>query len=403
MAPKTTLKIGIIGAGMRAYLASHSHKPENGSVVVACADINKNALDLFKQKFGQDIFSTRDYKKLLSIPEIDAVFILSPDHCHKEHAIAALQAGKHVYLEKPMAITIEDCDNILKAAFKNKAKLYLGHNMRHMSFVLKMKELINGGVIGEVKTAWCRHFISYGGDAYFKDWHSDRSKSTGLLLQKATHDIDVLHWLCGGYTQKVTAMGGLTLYNQIADRHAISEYGDASCSDQNWPPLSLKGLNHVVDVEDISMMLMQLNNGVFASYQQCHYTPDAWRNYCIIGTEGRIENFGDEPGNCIIKLWNKRSSYKPDGDKQFVIPLETGSHGGADAKIVAEFVRYVRDDGKITTSPIAARYSVAAGYMATQSLRNGGKPIEIPLVSKEYESYFNKDVNCTTTQPIEKL
>ena len=54
------------------------------------------------------------------------------------------------------------------------------------------------GHIGEVKAGWCRHFVGWGGDFYFKDWHADRTKSTGLLLQKGAHDIDVLHWLCGG-------------------------------------------------------------------------------------------------------------------------------------------------------------------------------------------------------------
>jgi len=372
MPSKKELRIGVIGFGMRGSLAGYAHQPDNGVILSACADPNETALGNFKEKYGSDVFLTKNYKQLLDKSEIDAVFILSPDYCHEEHAVAALEAGKHVYLEKPMAITIEGCDNILAKAYEKNRKIYLGHNMRHMSFVLKMKELIDSGAIGEIKAAWCRHFISYGGDAYFKDWHAERTKSTGLLLQKGAHDIDILHWLCDGYTEQVTAFGGMTLYGEITDRHDPSEVGDASWSDDNWPPLSQTGLNPIIDVEDISMALMHLHNGVFASYQQCHYTPDAWRNYCIIGTEGRIENFGDEPGKCVIKLWNRRTGYNPDGDEQFIIPKEEGTHGGADPKIVAEFVRYIKEGGQISTSAVAARYSVAAGYMATQSLRNGG-------------------------------
>ena len=265
--------------------------------------------------------------------------------------------------------------------------------MRHLSSVLKMKELIDNGAIGEVKTAWCRHFVGYGGDAYFKDWHAERAKSTGLLLQKGAHDIDVLHWLCGSYTERVVALGGLTLYDKITNRRDPSKRGDASWRKENWPPLSQKGLNPIIDVEDVSMMLMRLDNGAFASYQQCHYTPDGWRNYCFIGTEGRIENFGDEPSNCVVKLWNRRTSYNADGDERYVIPHEEGGHGGADSKIVAEFIRYVREGGKITTSAVAARNSVAAGCAATESLRNGGKPREVPRVSEELAAYFNRDVN----------
>ena len=136
------------------------------------------------------------------------------------------------------------------------------------------------------------------------------------------------------------------------------------------------------------MMLMELDNGVFASYQQCHYTPDAWRNYTVIGTEGRIENLGDNPGECSVVLWNKRGGYKPQGDEQFPIPAVDGSHGGADPAIVAEFVRYAREGGPTTTSPVAARNSVAAGFAAAHSLRNGSVPVEIPPVEAKVAEYF---------------
>ncbi len=386
------LRIGVIGAGGRGSLAHHAHNPQEGVKLVAAADINEEALKSFKEKFGPDVFVTTDYKELLTRDDIDAVFVTSPDFLHEEHATAALNAGKHVYLEKPMAITIEGADRILQAAYENKRKLYLGHNMRHMSFVQKMKQLIDDGKIGEVKLAWCRHFVAYGGDAYFKDWHAEREKTTGLLLQKGAHDIDVMHWLCNGFTKKVVGMGGLTLYHLIEDRHPPEERGNATFNIQNWPPLSQKGLNPIIDVEDVSMITMEFDNGVFATYMQCHYTPDAWRNYTIIGTEGRIENFGDEPGNCVIRVWNRRTTYNPYGDEQYYIPPEYGSHGGADPKIVDEFIRYIRDDIKITTSAIAARNSVATGVCGTKSIRSGYIPYEIPPIPDELIEYFEKDV-----------
>ena len=388
MSTPQELKIGVIGAGGRGGLAHLAHRPEEGFRLVAGADVNPLALQRFQERYGSGAFVTADYRELLARDEIGAVFITSPDYCHEEHAVAALQAEKHVYLEKPMAITIEGCDRILDAARAAGVKLYLGHNMRHFAVVRKMKELIDAGAIGEVKAGWCRHFISYGGDAYFKDWHADRTKSTGLLLQKGAHDIDVLHWLCGGYSRRVVAMGGLTLYDRIADRRAPDEPPRISWGFENWPPLSQVGLNPVIDVEDISMMLMELDNGVFVSYQQCHYTPDAWRNYTIIGTEGRVENLGDAPGRSVVRLWNERRHYFPEGNQQFEIPPDTGSHGGADPKIVDEFLRYLRDGGPISTSPVAARYSVAAGVAATRSLRSGSAPVDVPLLPEEVLSHF---------------
>ncbi len=393
MATTDELRIGVIGAGGRGGLAQQAHKPDQGVRVVAGADVRPEALKQFKEHFGPDVFVTDDYRDVLARDDIAAVFVTTPDYLHEEHAVAALEAGKHVYLEKPMAITIDGCDRILQAARQAGVRLYLGHNMRHFPVVRKMKELIDAGAIGEVKVGWCRHFVCYGGDAYFKDWHAERSKSTSLLLQKGAHDIDILHWLCGGYSKRVTALGGLTLYDQITDRHPPDEPGDASWHLENWPPLSQKGLNPIIDVEDVSMILMRLDNGVFASYQQCHYTPDGWRNYTIIGTEGRIENFGDVPGpEACVRLWNRKEYYNPDGDEVFRFPSVDGSHGGSDPRIVAEFVRYVREGGKVATSPVAARFSVAAGCQAAASLRAGGQPMDVPPLPKDLRAHFDADL-----------
>jgi len=384
------LRIGVIGAGGRGHLAWSAHRPGEGSRLVAGCDVRDEALAEFREKFGADTFVTQDYREVLDRGDVDAVFVTTPDFLHEEHALAALDAGKDVYLEKPM--TIEGCDRVLRKAYETKRKLYLGHNMRHGAATRKMKELIQQGRIGEPKVGWCRHFVCYGCDAYFKDWHAERRYATSLLLQKGCHDIDILHWLMDAYTVRTVGMGALTLYNQITDRHPPGERGDASWHLDNWPPLAQKGLNPIVDVEDVSMMLMQLERGRFASYQQCHYAPDGWRNYTIIGTEGRVENFGLAPGDSAVRLWNVRVHYNPYGDEQFFTPRSTGGHGGADPRIVAEFVRYVREGGKIATSPIAGRNSVAAGCMAAESLRDGSTPRDIPPLPREIVEYFDADL-----------
>jgi predicted dehydrogenase len=390
MSSANELRIGVIGAGGRGGLAGHAHQVDNHVKLVAAADPNAKALADFREKYGDDCFTTDDYRKLLERKDVHAIFITSPDFCHEEQALAALQAGKHVYLEKPMAITIDGCDRILDAAYRSKTKLYLGHNMRHMDFVQKMRELIGSGRIGELKAAWCRHFICYGGDAYFRDWHSERRFSTSLLLQKAAHDLDVIHWLCNGHSVAVNAMGALTVYDKTTNRRKPDEPANIweNWSKNVWPPMKQAGYSPIIDVEDLSMMNMQLSNGILACYQQCHYTPDAWRNYTFIGTEGRIENFGDAPGRCVVRLWNRRTDYNPYGDEQYFIAPTGGTHGGADERIVNEFIRFVRDGEKATTSPVAARHAVAAGCAATESLRSGGKPITVPELPKALVDYF---------------
>jgi len=379
---------GVVGYGARGAIAVNAHQPENGLRVVAVAEMRPARQQTFRDTFGEDAAVYEDYREMLDRKDIDAIFITSPDFLHEEQTIAALEAGKAVYLEKPMAISIEGCDRILATAARVKGKLYVGHNLRHMSVFVKMKELVDSGAIGEVKTGWCRHFVSSGGDFYFKDWHAERQYTNSLLLQKGAHDIDILHWLCGGYSTRAQGMGGLTLYDQVKDRHPQGEYGDASSRRENWPPLSQTGLNPDLDVEDLYLMNAVLDNGVFITYQECHYTPDYWRNYTIIGTEGRLENFSDRPGDTVIRVWNRRTGCNHFGDEQHFIPQATGGHGGADPLIVGEFVRYVREGGDIRISPLDARATVAAGCAATTSIREDNRPVDIPPVDAEVAAYF---------------
>lgn len=374
------MRFGVIGFGLRGHLAELAHRPDQGREVVALADPNPAANLRLREQVNADAICVADYRALLD-QDLDAVFVLSPDFLHEEHAATLLDAGVPVYLEKPMATTIAGCDAILAAARRTGTKLYLGHNMRWFAVVRKMKEWIDQGLIGKVQTAWCRHFISYGGEAYYRDWHADRSKSGGLLVHKGSHDIDVLHWLCGGYTRRVTALGKLAVYGEIADRQAP----DANVAIEfksTWPPSSLTQLYPTVDVEDVSLMTMELDNGVLASYQQCHFAPDAWRNYTIIGDRGRIENFGDAPGKATVRLFERPpDGYSDRGDLEYHVPPASGPHGGSDAKILDEFVRYLSDGGETDTSPVAARMAVAAGVCGTESVIRRGEPVDVPPIS----------------------
>jgi predicted dehydrogenase len=385
---ETDLRFGVVGLGARSRIAQHAHRPGEGSEVVALADPAAAQRDAVHALYP-DASVHADHSELLD-QKLDGVFLTTPDDLHEDPAIDFLRAGVPVFVEKPLAITTSGCDRVLQAAYDSGARLYVGHNMRHMPVVLTMRDLIQSGAIGEVKAIWCRHFVGHGGDFYFKDWHADRRRTTGLLLQKGAHDIDVMHWLAGGYTTRANAFGGLTVYGGIDDRldRSGQRFGDF-VSDDNWPPLSQKGLAPVMDVEDLSMANLLLDNGVYVTYQQCHYTPDYWRNYTVIGTEGRLENFGDGPGG-VVKVWNsRRSGYREDADLVVEIPDAEGGHAGADPRLIAEFIRFVREGGATLTSPIAARAAVAAGYAATTSLRSNGTPIDIPPLDPALISYFD--------------
>jgi predicted dehydrogenase len=381
------VRVGVVGFGLRASLARAVVDSGLGEVT-AVLDPSERGRSDARSALGADLPIAESLEALLA-SGVEAIMVLSPDDTHHDVAVAALRAGVPVFCEKPLATTIAHCDDVLATAYQTRTRLYVGHNMRHMPVVRQLRDVIASGRIGAVRSVWCRHFVGHGGDFYFRDWHADRRRSTGLLLQKGAHDLDVIHWLAGGYTRRTSAMGKLAVYGSIEARR---EPGEARMTDwydpTGWPPAALTGLNPTVDVEDLSMMLMELDNGVLASYQQCHFTPDYWRSYTVLGDAGRVENFGDGPGGRIA-VWDRRQESWSRPDTELAITGVPEGHGGADAVMIAEFLRFVRTGETTETSPIAAREAVAAGVTATESLRGDGSALPVPDLDPELVAYFD--------------
>jgi len=387
------LRMAVIGCVGRGRIADYAHKPEEGVRVVAGADKYPDAIERFKTRCRENFdFEPNcyfDYREMIEKEKPDGVFITSPDFLHEEHAVFCLEHKVAVYLEKPIAITIAGADRILEAAYRNKTPLMLGHNMRYMSHIMKMKELVDAGAVGEVKSIWCRHFVSYGGDAYFRDWHAREKYCNSLLLQKGAHDIDVIHWLANGYTERVHGMGNLSVYDKLPrrgeDNLRFVGRKTAVWDTDHYPATKQKDFYPWIEVNDLNMINMQLDNGVLACYLQCHYTPDGWRNYTVIGTEGRLENFG----MWRLHLWNHRTdTYTEVPDVVYNIPQpKAGTHGGADPKIIGSFVNALRGVYDVHSSPQAARNSVAAGCQGADSIRQNGIPLDVPPLPEYLRNY----------------
>ncbi|GAA2666428.1 Gfo/Idh/MocA family oxidoreductase [Streptomyces lunalinharesii] len=230
------LRLAVVGLGMRGTLGRHvaeQHLPVR--VVAVCDPVAARRAHGREQYPGAAPHA--DHRSLLD-EGLDGVLLTTPDDTHEQLAVDFLEAGVAVFVDKPLAITTAGCDRVLETARRTGTRLYVGHNMRHMPVVRTLRELVVEGAIGEVKAVWCRHFVGHGGDFYFKDWHADRRRTTGLLLQKGAHDLDVIHWLAGGYTVRTQAMGGLTVYGDVTARggqgaRTLTDWFDP---DANWPP-----------------------------------------------------------------------------------------------------------------------------------------------------------------------
>ncbi len=375
----TTYAAALIGVGMRAIIGEHVGGLRPGSAVRYAVDPHPTGQARARELFGDDVRTFTSVEELLEAVRPDVAIVTTPDDTHADVAIPLLEAGIPVYLEKPMEIDVAGADRLVDAAERTGTLLYVGHNMRHMSVVRTMRRIIDEGLIGAVQAVWVRHFVGHGGDFYFHDWHAEQSRAGTLLLQKGVHDIDVIHALAGAPTELAQGIGALKVYGDVTDRRdnegrRVSDW----FSMDNWPPRSTTDLNPTIDVEDLSMVQMRLTNGVLASYQQCHFTPDYWRNYTVIGDAGRLENFGDAGGGCV-RVWNRRHDYAPVPDLEFPIEDEPTGHNAADARTMGEFLDAVEGRADVSSNPYAARNAVAAATAAAISIRNGSVPVAIDV------------------------
>jgi predicted dehydrogenase len=373
------VRIGLIGASGRAIIAQNWHAPiSTESDVVAAADVSDAALEACRAWAGPALRTTRDYRDITQDPSIDAIAVMSPDRFHEEHALAVLNAGKHLYLEKPMALTTEGCDRIL-AAWKNSgAKFMIGFNLRYNPVAVKAREIIRSGRLGNIKAIWVRHFVGAGGDFYFHDWHATREGVHSLLLQKASHDLDLIHWLADSYAERVAAFGDRDYFGGdqpdelTCDQCAIrSDCREEQAVDN---PRQMCAFRREVDVEDNQVVILKLANGTKASYTQCHFTPEYLRSYTVIGTEGRLEFELEKDRLWVVPRQNKTKNW-PEAAVTEQIDLKDGSsgegHGGADPLITKGFLDMILRGVEPVSTPLAGRMSVAAGCAAVASLRQG--------------------------------
>ncbi len=385
----TQLRIGIIGINGRGRISRFFHQPDGRAIVAGAADLNQQFLEDFKGYCNPDAFTTNDYKELIHRDDIDAILVTTPDWLHEDQVVDCLNAGKPVYCEKPMALTIDGCDRMMEASINNNAKLMIGFNMRYYKFVLAIKELVDAGEIGDIKAVWIRHFVGMGSRYYYHDWHGVKRCTRSLLLQKGSHDIDVMHYITGSYTKRVAAFGGLDHFggDKPNDLKCPDCPDKATCPDVNLveedkkPDRKYCAYRKEIDIEDNMVCMFELENGIKATYNECHFSPDYQRNFTFIGTKGRIEN--NELENKVY-LWKRGegNAMKPDrvidlaadeGDRL----AETG-HGGSDQGIADAFISMVLD-GKEPPVPMqAGRMSVAAGMLAQESLEQGGVVKEVP-------------------------
>ena len=200
------LNFGIIGCGRIAYKHAEAIKKNvKANLLCVCDIIEERAVE-YKDKYGAEAHFT-DYRKMLEYSGLDVVNICTPSGMHAEMGIAAAQAGKHVIVEKPMALSLKDADDLIGACDESGVKLAVCFQNRFNPPVQKLRRALEEGRFGKLTHAsaivrWFRPQDYYDQ----APWRGTRAMDGGCLMNQSIHNIDLLQWMMGpvesvfGYT-----------------------------------------------------------------------------------------------------------------------------------------------------------------------------------------------------------
>ncbi|WP_339034770.1 Gfo/Idh/MocA family oxidoreductase [Bradyrhizobium symbiodeficiens] len=216
------IRFGLLGCGRIAKRHSDllGRNQIAGAKLVAVCDTDRARADAVATKFG--VFSHYNADDLLSRVDIDAVAVLTPSGLHPQHAIACARAGKHVVVEKPMALRLQDADDMIRACDEAGVKLFVVKQNRFNVPILKARDALDAGrfgklVLGTVRVRWCRDQAYYDQDAWRGTWAYDG----GVLTNQASHHIDMLEWFFGDVVS-VHARGITALVNTETEDTAVA-------------------------------------------------------------------------------------------------------------------------------------------------------------------------------------
>jgi predicted dehydrogenase len=189
---------GIVGCGMIANFHAKAIDHIRGAKIVACADTFTPSADRFAD--NNDCRSYQDnIKAMLADPAVDVVTICTPSGAHRDPAVAAANAGKHVVVEKPLEVTLKRCDAIINACKKNKVQLSTVLPSRFSPANIALKEAIDAGrfgklTLGDTYVKWWRTQEYYDSGGWRGTWKLDGG---GAFMNQAIHNVDLLYWLMG--------------------------------------------------------------------------------------------------------------------------------------------------------------------------------------------------------------
>lgn len=251
---KSNINFAIIGCGRIAQRHAE-HINNNGNLVAVCDIIEEKANEI-SIKYNAKAFSKIEDLLEWGKEKIDVVSICSPNGLHSIHSILSLKAGFHVLCEKPMALSTQDCGDMIKAAEQSNRRLFIIKQNRYNPPVAEIKKLIDAGKLGKIFSFQLSCFWNRNNDYYLNSWKGTKDLDGGTLYTQFSHFVDLLYWMFGDV--KKTA----ALSNNFAHQN-------------------------IIEFEDTGAVLMEFNNGIIGTM---NYTVNSFGK----NMEGSLTIFGEK-------------------------------------------------------------------------------------------------------------
>lgn len=402
------LKMIILGHGQRGgiygnYALAYPEKYE----VVAVVDNDKERLAIAKELYGCPVFE--DYKTMLEAKiGADFVAVATQDEQHEEHAIACMENGYDLLLEKPISNSLEGCQHIYEAACKYDRKVIVCHVLRYSPFYKRVKEIIDSGELGEIVTIHASENVGYYHQAhsFVRGPWRNKAESSPMILAKCCHDMDILRWLVGKKCKAVSSMGSLRIFKKENAPAGCAEYcsdckvdciykaqnlytGKQSrgfsayfCYDNSTDEKILEALTHSQydrcvyqcdnDVVDHQVSIMQFEDDVTVNHTMTAFSKEIYRDIKIHGTKAELVGV-------MEKNYIEVRPYE--GDVRQITwedDISVGGHSGGDQGMMGGV--YYAFNGKLTGGVSFIDVSIDSHLMAfaaEESRVQGGKLVEI--------------------------
>jgi myo-inositol 2-dehydrogenase/D-chiro-inositol 1-dehydrogenase len=339
-----TLGFGLIGFGAWGRFHADAINKTAGASLKAIAARSEASRAAAADAFpNAQIYA--DYRELLARPDIDVVDVVVPSHLHHEISSAALTAGKHLLLEKPMALSLRECDDLIALAKKHNRVFAVGHELRLSSLWGKAKELVASGFVGEpqyVLIELSRRPYRLGSD----NWRYDINRVGSWILEEPIHFFDLARWYLAGVGDPQS------VYATAVSRQA----GHA-------------------ELKDNFTAIVHFPRGAYAVVSQTLAAFEHHQTVKVTGTKGAL--WASWSGAMDRTLHPTFSLRAFDGEKVEQIPIEkiTGEVFELEDQM-AMLVRAIRGGGQLSCTAADGRWSVAMCLAAQQSVESG-QPVAI--------------------------